>query len=131
MINGNALSWRATPGRLSGSRRQPRPNARRTPSASGRWRPDIDSVAAITERDWLGRHGGRRVRAERRLGARQLPRAHCAAGADYPFECPYRTGGPASPKSIAESSDDGSPRYLGRLLRSCLTRISPTAAKSA
>ena len=35
------------------------------------------------------------------------------------------------PKSIAETSDDGSPRYLGRPLRSCLTRISATAAKSA
>ena len=41
------------------------------------------------------------------------------------------TGGPASPKSIAETSDDGSPRYLGRPLRSCLARISPTATKSA
>jgi hypothetical protein len=56
---------------------------------------------------------------------------HCAAGADYPFECPYRAGGPASPKSIAETSDDGSPCYLRRPLRSCLTRIRPAAAKSA
>jgi ABC transporter len=33
----------------------------RTPSASGRRRPDVGSVAAITERDCLGRPCGRRV----------------------------------------------------------------------
>ena len=44
--------------RLSGSRRHPRPYACRTPSASGRRRPDLAAVAAITERDRLGRPGG-------------------------------------------------------------------------
>ena len=44
--------------RLSGSRRHPRPYACRTPSASGRRRPDLAAVAAITERDGLGRPGG-------------------------------------------------------------------------
>jgi len=37
--------------RLSGLRRHPRPHACRTPSASGRRRPDVASVAAIRERD--------------------------------------------------------------------------------
>ena len=47
--------------RLSGSRRHPRPYACRTPSASGRRRPDVAAVATITVRDRLGRPGGCRV----------------------------------------------------------------------
>ena len=44
--------------RLSGSRRHPRPYACRTPSASGRRRPDLAAVAAMAERMGLGRPGG-------------------------------------------------------------------------
>src|SRR5215472_16079486 len=68
------------------------------------------------------------------LPTRRSPAAsgpHCASGADYPVRRPDRTGGPARPTSFAETSDDGRLRYLRRPLRSCLTRISPTAAKSA
>jgi hypothetical protein len=53
MINGNAFSWRATPGRPPGFRITKTPEAACVQATVSEWpsRPDVAAVAAITERD--------------------------------------------------------------------------------